>query len=252
MLSQCQPEALPTIIPTTQPECGDFLIPIGSEVRCEQINAATLSVSSSSDTQLTTSLKNAAITLNGTLYHITDAAKIQLVNIRGTVVVSIGEQTHILAPGMMIELMPVNAATFDSVSGIISYNSQSDTTTENNVTPATITPEVILQDDDTCQRRPDWTGDYTVRAGDNLTRIAGRFGITLLSLIQGNCLSDPDRLREGQILRVPSLPTQTPDGIIRASTATPTRAPIAFRADRTTLETDACTTLRWDVFGAAG
>jgi cell wall-associated NlpC family hydrolase len=45
---------------------------------------------------------------------------------------------------------------------------------------------------------------YVVRKGDALVRIAKRLGVSARELARVNGLKDPDRIREGQVLRVPS------------------------------------------------
>jgi LysM repeat protein len=49
-------------------------------------------------------------------------------------------------------------------------------------------------------------GTYTVRWGDTLGGIAHRFGVPLAALLAANHLTDPDRVREGQILVLPGPP----------------------------------------------
>jgi LysM repeat protein len=44
---------------------------------------------------------------------------------------------------------------------------------------------------------------YTVRSGDTLASIAGRFGTTARAIAQLNGIDDPRRLRIGQVLRIP-------------------------------------------------
>ncbi|ROR71771.1 LysM peptidoglycan-binding domain-containing protein [Bogoriella caseilytica] len=46
-------------------------------------------------------------------------------------------------------------------------------------------------------------GRYTVRAGDTLSAIAVRQGTTVSALVRANNLSDPNRLRIGQVLTLP-------------------------------------------------
>lgn len=50
----------------------------------------------------------------------------------------------------------------------------------------------------------DWTGEYTIRSGDSLYRIARQFGVKSSELQQYNNISDPRRLRLGTVLRVPA------------------------------------------------
>lgn len=45
---------------------------------------------------------------------------------------------------------------------------------------------------------------YRVEVGDNLTRIAGRFGLTVEALASANDLTDPNRLMPGDILVIPA------------------------------------------------
>ncbi|HRE49063.1 MAG TPA: peptidoglycan-binding protein [Aggregatilineales bacterium] len=61
-----------------------------------------------------------------------------------------------------------------------------------------------------CQPRTDWT-IYTVQAGDALSLIAGRYGITTAALAAANCLSDENIIYVGQKLVVPP-PYTTPLG----------------------------------------
>jgi LysM repeat protein len=58
-----------------------------------------------------------------------------------------------------------------------------------------------------CSPREDW-GVYTVRGGDTLSRIATRFGSSVDTLLEGNCLSSAT-IYSGQRLRVPGAPTPT-------------------------------------------
>lgn len=47
---------------------------------------------------------------------------------------------------------------------------------------------------------------YEVEAGDSLSGLADATGTTLQTLIQANCLADPDTLYTGQILYLPMSP----------------------------------------------
>lgn len=75
---------------------------------------------------------------------------------------------------------------------------------------ATATVEVSL----TCTTPAGWQA-YSVTLGDTLGTIATRFGTTVSTLQQGNCITDPNTIFVGQVIYVPStggviLPTATP------------------------------------------
>jgi hypothetical protein len=61
-----------------------------------------------------------------------------------------------------------------------------------------------------CSPRTDWP-TYTVQRGESLSQIARRFGTTSAILTQANCLTNPNRIFRGQMLRVPpsTSPTAT-------------------------------------------
>lgn len=47
---------------------------------------------------------------------------------------------------------------------------------------------------------------YTVQRGDNLTKIAQRFGLRVEDITQANGNMSPDTLRDGQVLNIPARP----------------------------------------------
>ena len=70
-----------------------------------------------------------------------------------------------------------------------------------------------------CQVRQDWP-TYTVVSGDTLGAIANRIGVTVDTLVQGNCLSNANSLSVGQVLRVPvPVPTLAPATAVSSSTS---------------------------------
>jgi LysM repeat protein len=51
--------------------------------------------------------------------------------------------------------------------------------------------------------------DYKVKPGDRLTTIASRFHVSVAAIVFVNHLADPDRLTEGQSLKIPTAPPLT-------------------------------------------
>jgi len=85
--------------------------------------------------------------------------------------------------------------------------------------PASATPLALLPTStQSCQRPAGWI-EYTVKFGDNLTRIAINYRISVSYLKQVNCLTD-NTLRVGMKLWVPNVPTST-----FTATSTSTQAP---------------------------
>jgi LysM repeat protein len=78
---------------------------------------------------------------------------------------------------------------------------------------------------------------YTVVAGETLSEIAARFGVSTDALARANGISDPALIRDGQVLVIPSpgaTPTWTPIVLAAVSpTATATATPTATRATPT-------------------
>lgn len=124
-----------------------------------------------------------------------------------------------------------------------------------NITPAgtamsigTMTPTP----EGACTPRADWTAQYRIQAGDTLSGIAGRAGVSLDELARANCITDVRRIVVGQTLVVPfRLATNTPTRIPPTITPTPTQnlgmiGP-NLRADSYNLLYGQCTFIRWDV-----
>jgi murein DD-endopeptidase MepM/ murein hydrolase activator NlpD len=73
---------------------------------------------------------------------------------------------------------------------------------------------------------------YLVRAGDCLWQIAADHGISAKELAQANNLSDPDRIRPGQQLRIPAAPVYFDNRPLESDVPTVIahgRAIVAFR-----------------------
>ncbi|MGH9268085.1 MAG: LysM peptidoglycan-binding domain-containing protein, partial [Acidimicrobiales bacterium] len=54
------------------------------------------------------------------------------------------------------------------------------------------------------------SGTYTLRRGDTLGAVARRLGVILPALVAANGIADPNRVRAGQILRIPGATTPAP------------------------------------------
>ncbi|MCZ7538676.1 MAG: LysM peptidoglycan-binding domain-containing protein [Anaerolineae bacterium] len=69
---------------------------------------------------------------------------------------------------------------------------------------------------------------HTVQAGENLTRIALKYGTTVQALVQANNITNPNLVFVGQVLTIPGAgitPTLQPTGTIIAPPPQPTTAP---------------------------
>lgn len=78
---------------------------------------------------------------------------------------------------------------------------------------------------------------YRVRPGDTLSRIAGRFGTSVGALQRANRLSNPHRIRVGQLLLIPprgrsGVPTSAAHAAISTASTAPAAAPAAFHVVR--------------------
>jgi LysM repeat protein len=274
--SACTPSA---ITPTPVPEltCGDYTVSEATLSCVMQPNGVL--IQTPLDSQITLTGAEHTLTVKGTAYVHQDAEALAqvIMALEGTVIVSARGNTRILSPGSQVTLsftdagrvtnlsalpVPMNALLLQQIS-IITLNRPvplpSPIAPPPGFTPPptmTFTPTPIsLTQLATgiptprpagCVVRADWTDNYTVSTGDNISRIAARFGVSASELSEGNCVSNPDRIRIGQNLRVPVLPTPTP-------TIAPTFTPsaVAFRADKNTLSGGDCTVIRWDVLNVS-
>ena len=72
-------------------------------------------------------------------------------------------------------------------------------------------------------------GEYTVQAGDTLSAIARRFGLSVTDLIAANQLANPNTLHKGQVLNIPA-PGSRPAAATPAGVAAATPAPASPQA----------------------
>lgn len=236
-------------------ECGAFALAPG--VACQRVSTDITLLQSG--TSATIAYANAVITLDGLLFARESAQSTRLIALQGLTVISVNNSTRQLTPGTQLTLMLTDGQVVGTPNAPEPYDEVEILLLTQNApsfTPAPVlnvpsTPDVlptqqltITATPATCQPREDWTSTYAVQRGDVLTRIANRYGTTLDELVQANCLSNPNRIRIGDILRVPTV----------AATLAPPNAPtltpsaVAFRADKPNIAQGECTTLRWDVF----
>ncbi len=251
--------------------CGAFALAEG--VACERMsNDITLLQSNGTKT---ITYFNAIITIDGLLYARETATGATFIALRGVTVFSANNTTRQLSAGTQLMVNRDAEAVTGTLGNIAPYdereilaltpsnptlnNSEISQTTPDasgqlliapansntSATPPTTQPRQSTTPAQ-CATSTDWTGRYTVQRGDVLSRIAGRYGVSLEELIGANCLTNPDRIRVSDVLRVPNVATLTPPN---APTLTPSA--VAFRADKSVLAQSECTVLRWDVFNVS-
>ena len=76
---------------------------------------------------------------------------------------------------------------------------------------------------------------YTVKPGDNLSRIAQRNGVSLAQLLQANPqIKDPNRISAGDVINLPDGASGVPDGSTEDTKPLPANVPAAVAAYATT------------------
>jgi lipoprotein NlpD len=89
--------------------------------------------------------------------------------------------------------------------GIIGGDDKAETTT----TPLATLPPTTTIPPTTTTAVPQ---EYIVQAGDSLSKIAKMFGVTVAALVAENNIPDPDKIVEGQRLKIPTPTTTTSAG----------------------------------------
>ncbi|MBZ0285905.1 MAG: LysM peptidoglycan-binding domain-containing protein [Anaerolineae bacterium] len=241
-----------------------------TETTCSDAPKSALLLQSPAGTQATLTINGASITLGSTVYITSEQFKeIEIATIEGSAVVSAFNTTRIVQPGAKVGLL-LGGSDGLEVAGPPSEPEPFDAqviqnaplpllerqiivpppiTESTNTTSTPVLPtRTAAPANPTCTPRADWTFTYTVQRGDTLFSIAQRVGLTLNQLQEGNCITNPNLLQAGQILRIPiqlvstSAPPNTP---VPTNTAVPTGPNL--RADNVIINTGECTTIRWDV-----
>lgn len=291
LLTACIADTPATPTPVPMQVCGDFQIAPDDRVFCGLTAVGTALLQTPADAQVTLPLKNASVTLDGTLYSYRSGTALVLLVLEGTLVLSAQESTRILQAGSQVALVPDDSGDYaiqsDAQPGDVMVLAdvpldalpramtlppalqRMETITLPQVTsppesPGMLVspsaPDLSLQAEatqavsvDGCPIPDGWDATHTVSPGEVLSRIARDYGITVDDIQTGNCLDNPDRLRVGQTLRVPGESAViTPEAVPGSDAATPTPSAVLFRADRVTLNAGDCTTLRWDVYNVPG
>ena len=95
--------------------------------------------------------------------------------------------------------MPAN---IDAPAPVVSDTPQPKPVTPTPVTPpAPVTPPVQPSSPPATTSS---TSSYTIAAGDNLTVIANRFGVTVDAIVQANNIANPNLISVGQVLQIPA------------------------------------------------
>lgn len=222
---------------------------------CPEAPPSAMLIQSPSGTSVTLSLNGATLTLGSTLYiTATQNSVLTIATIEGTGIVSAFGTTRVVQPGSQVRL-PLGGSDGLQVTGPPSEPEPFDAASiqraplqllERPVTipapivPVTNTPTVLATATIgiplnpqrptviACVPRSDWTASYTVQRGDTLFAIARRFQVSQAELQQGNCITNPNVILPGQVLRVPF-------ATIPAGTVPPTAQPTFTPTTRVTL-----------------
>jgi LysM repeat protein len=84
-----------------------------------------------------------------------------------------------------------------------------DKKTQTTTTPLPTLPPTTAAPASTATTTPQ---EYIVQSGDSLTKIAKMFGVTVASLVALNAIADPDKITEGQRIKIPPPTTTTAPG----------------------------------------
>jgi len=198
---------------------------------CPAAPPAGLLIQTPLDESVTFSLNGASVTLGSTLYVSTADQMLTIMMLEGTAVVSALNITRIVRAGAQVtllldetlrvssapsELEPLEADAIQHLPLMLLERpitlpaplQLSTPTAQPALATATAAPVEA-----SCIPRPDWSGTYAIQRGDTLTAVAQQFGLAPAELQQGNCLSNPNRIFPGQVLRIPGTPlTPSPAG----------------------------------------
>lgn len=242
-----------------------------SGVSCAPLPA--MLIQSPEDAQVTINLNGVDITFGSTVHISAIENQAMAINVlEGTAVVAAFNATRIVRPGTQVhvpldglrangapsEPIPMDVTSIRGVPLALldrpvqlpqpiagpTIPSIEITLTASTATPVTLSE---TQTPTTCTVREDWTATYSVQRGDTLFIIARRYGIPLPEFQEGNCITNPDLIRAGQVLQVPDEPGIQTATTVPTNSTGPTPTTAIFRADQTVLAEAECTIIRWDV-----
>jgi LysM repeat protein len=279
LFAACTAAPTPTATPAPR-TCGIYTILEDAALTCVEHETSTL-LQTAPDAQAKITLANGTLTVRGTvlIQRDDDALTLTVMTLEGVGIVGARGITRIVQPGSQIIVSLDEAQTITNLSGVplplderilgnVVFNALPRVITPpaaiapppgftppptSTYTPSPIPPTVfargtlpptVLPSPTICAPRADWGGTHRIVSGDRLANIAASYGLSVDDLALGNCLTDPDRIRVGDVLVVPGdVLTATPEG---APSLTP--SVVFFRADRANLAAGDCTVLRWDVY----
>ncbi len=271
LLIACSPPR-PEITPT-KAVCGAFII--DGHFACVSVSPTGYLVQSPTHTQVTVQIEAAHITIEGTAYLNRTADELTIATLEGVSVVGANNITRVVQPGAQItlpiatgemlravtapsavypfDITPIQLDAFTPLERKITipppiapppdYTPPTATVTLTSTAVASPLSQQAPVQPTPCVPREDWSGRYTIQRGDTLSIIAQRFNMSVIDLKNGNCITDPNRIRTGQILYWPEAATlnDTPT----PPTGTPTT--VEFRAEQDTLQPGQCTTVTWKI-----
>ncbi len=104
------------------------------------------------------------------------------------------------SPAVTVSAEPAAGATSDPVSPTSDLAGEPAATPERTLVPSEVDPTAPPPD---ASPAPAGAKTYTIKRGDTLSGVAGSYGITWQALAELNGITDPGRLRIGQVLQLP-------------------------------------------------
>lgn len=226
--------------------CGIFRSERSVEASCGQQADDTHFLQTASGEQATFYGPNSTLTVAGSALLVRDSAGMTILTMDGISVFSALGVTRVVQAGSQIRLEL-------SADGRILRQPETARIMDQDLIPepatlplasATIaSTQIEGQVVEECSPQESWQDSYTIQPGDTLFGIAQRFDITIDELQDANCITNPDRIARGQVLRLPTGAT--------TGTTTAQNSPVFFQADQTIIVTGSCTMLRWQISNMA-